>query len=217
MAFDPVSAGLLLGGGLLQGLFSGQPELPPELQAIFRQLMRAYRDTLAYSKGVPGSDPQEQAALAQARGLAGEDLMQQRQQLLAALTPGSAGASNAADALARFGSNAAGQLAGIDTNFLLQFLRNRQDLRYGGAQGILSGALGAAGGPRINYNPDFAASIGQLAQMLGYARGMNRPFTPPTTGVSFPNSSPPVGLGPGGGFRNYPYWNWNMPEPGYSD
>lgn len=207
MAIDPVTAGIEVGGALLSGLFGGNAgELPPEQQRLYRMILKAYRDTMQYAKGIPGSDPQEQAALAQAKGLAGEGIANQRQGLLSMLGPGGANASGAADALGNFNSAAAGNLAGIDANFLLQFLQNRQNLRYGGAQGMLNGALGAASGPRVNASPDFGSLIGQLSQQIAYQRAQGGAgASAPITGQSI--NPPPWQMWAG----------YKLPEPDYSD
>lgn len=193
MAIDPVSAGMA-GVGLISSLFgSGEPELPPEVKRILQKLMRSYKDTMAYSRGIPGSDPQEQAALAQARALQGNEQAQQYGSLLASYQPGSGMDTNAADAQSRFRSNAASQLGATDMQFLQQFLQSRQQMRYGGAQSILGTALSAANSPRPQQpGSDFSGLLMQLGQQWGQQQkqGGVRPS------------------GPGGEYANrYNTWN----------
>lgn len=186
MAVDPVSAGMA-GVGLVSSLFgSGDPELPPEIKRILQKLMRSYKETMSYARGIPGSDPQEQAALAQARALQGNELGQQYQGLLASYQPGSGMETNAADAKGRFASGAANQLGAVDMQFLQQFLQSRQGLRYGGAQSILGTALSAANSPRMQQpGSDFSGLLMQLGQQWGQQQkqGGGNTWKPPITGT----------------------------------
>lgn len=206
MAIDPVSAGLQ-GASLLASLFggSGQPELPPEMQRLYRYLMKISRDRLHYAKGIPGSDPQEQAALAQSRALAGNELGQQYEGLLAALGTGNA---NQGDALANFRSGAGGTLAGIDANALLGFLANRQKAYMEAAQiGGMAAGPGSAYGPQQGGQTDLAGVFGNLAQTYAYQKALNS-YRAPASGVKYDPIRPPEPkLNPG----------YQFPQPDYPD
>ncbi|HEU4754652.1 MAG TPA: hypothetical protein VFU47_16200 [Armatimonadota bacterium] len=163
-SFLPAAGGLI--GGFLGG--SQEPELPPELQRVFHFLMQMAKQRRQFARSVPGSDPQEMAALAQAKALAGAGMGQQRESLLAALGPNSGLSGNAADALGRFGSSAGAQFAGMDMQALLQALQARQDA-YGQAAGIASGAAGAvSGGYRTAPTPDFGSLFREIGQSYQY-------------------------------------------------
>src|SRR6266568_8323729 len=74
----PVGA---LAGGILGGFLGGGPQLPKELKALYRMQMGLADQQRRFSQSVPLSDPGEQAALAQERGLLGQQQNQQRQDL----------------------------------------------------------------------------------------------------------------------------------------
>ena len=180
MAFHWASA-LPLVGGLAGGFLGGQqqPQMSPEMQRLYRLYMQFFRDRQRFSKSIPGSLPTEQAGLAQAKGLAGQDQYNARQGLLAALSPGSPGAENAPDALGRFASSQTAQNMGIDQGFLQQFLQNRLDAPQQGLAG-LQGAMGAAGTAQRPPPLEWGGLFGQIGQNLAYQRELERLRGPST-------------------------------------
>jgi hypothetical protein len=171
---DPVSMGMT-GASLLSGFLGGDGagELSPEMARIFAQFQRLFREQRQYGKGIPGSDPGEQAVLAQQKALAGEGIGQQYEGLLASLGTDN---PNAGDALSTFRGNTAGTMAGIDMTMLLEFLKNRQNAKWGGAQSALSGAMGAASSPRTGGGGDLSGLFSQLGNV--YAQSKYKPQSP---------------------------------------
>lgn len=154
-------AGGFLGGGDDAG------ELSPEMQRIYQMLMKRYRDIMRESRGVPMSDPQEQAALAQAKALAGEGIGQNYQGLLASLGTDN---PNAADALSNFRSGAQGTMANLDIQSLLSSLGARQDARFNKAPALLGQAMGAASSQRFGGGTDIGALLGQAASQYAFQK-----------------------------------------------
>lgn len=198
MAIDPISAGMA-GAGLLSGFFGGgnESELPPEVARILRLLMKSFREVRQYGRGIPGSDPQEQAALASMKGLAGEDIGNSRERLLAGL---GTNAPSAGDALSRFDSSASSTFAGMDMSALLDSLGRRQQARFGTAPGILAQAGGLASSGRISSGQDLSGLLAGAARTYGMSQ-----YKTPQFSINYgAGGSVPGGYGPQGGYRGYP-------------
>lgn len=158
-------------GSVAGGLFgnSSQGEMTWQQQNLLNMLLKSLRAQRQYGQGVPGSDPQEQAALAQAKTLAGGDFAQGRESLLAGLGVEN---PNSADALERFSSAQGAQMAGIDFNALMQALQSRQSAKFGVA-GQAAAGLGAATAarPPMQAGFDFSGLLAQLGRQQGYGSG----------------------------------------------
>lgn len=188
-----------LAGGLIGGfLGGGKPKIPKELKRLYDLQLQQARQMQAYSRGIPLSDPQEQAALASQRGLYGEQAR--------------AGAANAG---AAYNMNQGMQ-------GLPDFLQGLQAQQQGGLQQIQSGALqqsllarqqagpqaaavaaGAVGAAQYQQQPDLSAAFGSLARLIGYNQTLRANGGQPQQNQlqgqqpgapSFPNQQP--GLGP---------------------
>lgn len=191
------------GAGLLSGFLGGgneAGELSPEMQRILKMYLKRYRELSRYGAGVPMSDPQEQAALAQAKALAGEGIGQNYQGLLASLGTDN---PNAADALANFRSGAQGTLANLDIQALLSSLGARKDARFGQAPALLSQAAGVAGGQRFGGGgSDIGALLGQAASQYAFQKS----YKPGGLTINYGGQQQPSG--PGGDYANrYKIWN----------
>jgi hypothetical protein len=215
MAFDPMSAGMSA-AGLLAGFLGGGNELTPEMRRLLEQYQRLFHEQRAYGKGIPGSDTQEQAALAQAKALAGSDASNQQDSLLAALGTNN---PNAGVGLANFKSGVAGNMAGLDYQALLDSLSRRQNAKWGGALSALNGAMGAASGPRTSN--ELSGLLMQLGQTWGASRYKaptpfnfgTAPATPWNTSGGFGGGG--GGAEPGGGGVSYGSGNYDSENPSY--
>jgi hypothetical protein len=207
---------LTAGGGLLGGLFGGGGDaaMPPEMQRVFQFLMQSARSARQFGGSVPLSMPQEQMALAQQRGLAGQDMNSQRNRIYAAMSPTDLGNPGAmGDALKNLGSNQAAQLQGIDATHLLNALNQRYQMKYQGAPQLASMAGGAAGQGYsaglgqaqfgAQQSSGLFGSLGSLAQMLAYQQARRQPGTPPIA---------PTGTVGGGGLPGDPAKSGMMPD-----
>lgn len=193
-------AGGFLGGGNEAG------ELPPEMQRLLQMYFKRYREISRYGAGVPGSDPQEQAALAQAKALAGEGIGQNYQGLLASLGTDN---PNAADALANFRSGAQGTMANLDIQSLLSSLGARKEARFGTAPALLGQAAGIAGGQRYGGGQDIGAMLGQMASQYAYQKS----YKP--SGLTINYGGQQQSGGPGGDYQDrYKIWNGGGPALG---
>jgi hypothetical protein len=125
-----------------------------------------------FSQSIPGSSPQEIAALASQRGLLGEQQRQDRQGLMSAMDLNQLSGS-APDALANISNQQTGQQSALTAQHLLQALNNRRDAMGQAAQ-VAGSAYGMApqGGAGM---AGLGQSLGGLAQMLAYMRALNKP------------------------------------------
>lgn len=162
------------------GLFdflSGSPSFSqmPGMRGPERHMSEIARLLLAYAQGVPGSG-QDQAGLAMANARAGQAYGQGQQQLLASLTPGSAGYNGAAaDALGRFQSaKAAGETAAY-TNML----NEDQQRRWATLQQALGAFQNLAqtklNGTVVTQNPGLGGLLAQGASLYGQISGLGKP------------------------------------------
>lgn len=168
-----------IGAGLVGGLFGGgsEAEVPGQTEWALKFLKRLSKQYLQDSQSVPLSLPQEQLALAQARGMAGEDFRGAYQGLLAMLGTNGPTADSAGDALVRFQEGAQGNLMSLNQQALMQALGQRQAWRAQAGQ--FAGQVGSMGlgtmqgpTPGTDFTPIFQA----LGQMIG-----QRGFTPQRT------------------------------------
>lgn len=164
------------------------PEMPEEMKRLYRLARRLYKERLAFAKGIPGSAPGEQAAIAQAKGLAGQQMGNAYQEFLAARGARGPVSGSDADASRIFGESQAGNLMNIDMGMMAQFLQNRENV-----YGQLPGILGAAGGAASS---GFAAgrSAGggfdpmQALSAAAYEYGLGKGSAPKSTAIKPPAS-----------------------------
>src|SRR5262245_43951913 len=109
----------------LAGLFSDpgyEYQSPPGSPWARKFTKRAARKLWDYSQGIPGSAPDELAALSGLHAMQGEQNAASREGLLAALGPNAETMPGTADALKNLQLGQSAQSAGIDMGALLQFL-----------------------------------------------------------------------------------------------
>lgn len=169
----PASAWLTMGGGLLGGLFGGGggAEMPPEIRRLLALQARIARERYQYSKGIPGSDPQEMAALAQAQGLLGEQAANQRAGMFGALGTTDMASGFGPDMLRNMDQSLLGQRASVNSAFLMDALERRQ-AAAGQAAGIAGGAAGSARYMDNGGGTNLASLIGNVAATMGQQQAM---------------------------------------------
>ena len=153
---------IALAAALAGGLLSKKPQYT-EMQ---RLQMQQARDLDAYSRGVPGSDPQEAAALAQARGMLGQEQQQGLGMLLGSMSP--TGMTSQSDMLRNIGSSFAGERGQLDMQMLMEFLQLRRQAMLGSAQ--IAGDVGAKGEPGSGEN--LPKLFGKLAELYAQRQAM---------------------------------------------
>lgn len=160
MAFDPLSLGLSVVGGLFG---SNRPRYDPsqKLQMdVARQLQQ-------YAAGVPGSDPGEMAALAEMRARLGQQQAGQRNQLLAAMPQFAQGATG--DMLTNLGVQQQGAMMSLDLAHMADAMNRRK-------QALLDSASVARGvGPQQREPNGVAQGLAGLAYQLGQSKANKRP------------------------------------------
>ncbi len=164
-----------IAAGLLGGLFgpsTPEPILPPQAGWAGKFLKRLAKRTLADANSVPNSLPGEQAALAQQKGLAGEEYRDSHANMLAALGTNMPGSENSPDALAHFEENRMGGLMNMDAASLMQALLRRQQMK-GQAAGFAqqAGSMGAGAPLYQQPSPDFSSLFQAIGQQLGQRGG----------------------------------------------
>lgn len=166
---DPSMIMSILGG--LGGMFSGpqSPEVDPRMQAIFKQLMNTSRQARNYGKGVPGSDSQEQAAMAQAMGLMGTQQNAGAQQMMGMLTPADGSSGAMGDFMKNLNSSNQMQTAGLTQSMMMDFLGKRQQARYSTAPGLASQAMGAASNIYRPAQPTGWEGLSPMLSQLAYS------------------------------------------------
>lgn len=164
--FDPASLAISAGSGLLS-LFGGGNQMTPEQQRQY-QLQSGIAQQLAESgRGVPGSSPQERAALAQAQGQLGAQQLSQQNNAYAALSRNSS-PGQLADFMGNQISLQTAQRQALDSQAMLASMAQRRNDLLQAAQ-VSQGAAGTASGPRTqNALPGLFAG---LSQQAGYQQG----------------------------------------------
>jgi len=133
--------------------------------------------------------------LAQAKGLAGGDLANTYQQLLAALGPNAQGAPGTGDAVGRFGLGAGAQLGGLDMQAMMNALLRRDQANQGAAS--ISGQLrGGNVGAQYIQPPNLGGMFGALGQAWARQQGQQQFGAPGGTAYSFPQGGSYGGNGP---------------------
>jgi hypothetical protein len=155
-----------LAGAILGGFFGGQQKMDPAMKRLMDFQMGIANQLRNYGQGVPGSDPQELAALAQARGQLGEEQRGQRDLLYSAL--GGAGQTNIGDLLANLSNQQVGQRMALSAQALQEMLRRRREALLQSSQ-VAQAAYGPAAAPR-EQGPDLAGAFGQFASLYEQSR-----------------------------------------------
>ncbi len=154
------TASSLIGGNRMSGEQRRQLQLQNNIAG------RLY----AEGTGVPGSDPQEQAALASQQAQLGEQQLNQRNQAYAALGANQ-GTSGLGDFLSNLGSQQTAQNMSLSSQHLMNALAmRRQALLQASGVGMSAAQLAQNQGPP-NQLP---AMFGQLAQSLAYNQAMKQ-------------------------------------------
>lgn len=180
MTIDPMMA-LQFGTALMSG-FGGGNEPPHAAQVAAKRLMRAGREAWRYGNGIPGSSPQELAALAQAKGLAGERQAASNNQMAAnfGMAMGTMDGGAMGDFMGNVAADQGAQMAGIENDHLQRSIAERFRMKYQVAPGLFQQggnmALGAAGaGAQAGGGGgDLAGAFGQLARDLAYQKALKK-------------------------------------------
>ena len=182
MAF-PIGMALGAAGGLAS-LFGGSgdqaPVMSPQQEWAAKFLKRYAKRLMQQSQSVPGSLPQEQAALAQQKGLAGEAYGASQSNLLALLGSNGNLSESSGDALGQFEQGRIGNLMNIDAASLMQSLQRREGFaqQAAGAAGQVASIAGnPAGGVPGSGGMDLSGLFSSLGQQIGYGQ-QNRPQAP---------------------------------------
>lgn len=172
MGGDPYSAiasGLL---GMAGSFFGGGPQfdMTPGGAWGFNKAKQLYQWWNQLGRGVPGSAPQEQGALAQGLGLMGQQQNAARTSAMAGMGgPGGPGFGNKASFLANMGNAQTGQMGGFDASMMQQFLQSRMNaMSQAGNMASQGAQAGSMGQWQQGLNPGSFAGLGQ---MLGYSLG----------------------------------------------
>jgi len=166
------------GMALLGALFNKKPSYDPNQRAM----MGIAQQLQQYAGGVPGSSPDEQAQLAQLRGLMGNEQNIATGQVLGAL-PGGA-RTNVADLMKNLASSQAGERSSLDLQALMESLNRRRQALMQSAQ--VYGAVGPKGG---GHQSDLPAMIGNLAYQQAMQKAM-RTGQQPGAGANDPRFQP---------------------------
>jgi hypothetical protein len=179
----------MLGGSLLGSLFGKKPGYDPAQ----RMQLDIARQLQAFAQGVPGSDPQEQAALAQMRGQLGIEQGQATNAILGAL-PGYA-RTNVADLMKNLAGSQASERSSLDMQALMEALNRRRQALLQAAQ-----VAGSVGPKQGGHQSDLPAMFGQLAYQQAMQKAMKQPGAAPPAAQGAAN----YGVGPwgmGGGYK----------------
>lgn len=142
-------------------LFNKKPSYDPNQ----RRMMEIAQQLQRYAGGVPGSSPDEQAALAQMRGQLGAEQGQATNAILGAL-PGGA-RTNVADLMQNLAGSQASERANLDLQQIMESLNRRRQALTTSAQ--VYGSVGPKGG---GYQSNLPEMIGQLAYQQAMAKAM---------------------------------------------
>lgn len=182
---DPAT--MAMAASTIAGLFNKGPKMPREIKNLYRLQAGIAGDIRNYSQSVPGSDPQEMAALAQQHGLLGEQQMEQRNQVYGAYNPNT-DRGNLADLMQNLTGQQLMQRSSLDSQHLMNALANRRSALLQ-ASGVGQAALGPASQMPGSPGVDFSALFGNLAQSLAYKNARN-PKTQGSNGTNAPIINP---------------------------
>lgn len=196
---DPMTIAAL--ASTVGGLFGGGPSIPPEQRRLLQLQTRAAKDLRTFSQGVPGSAPDELAALASQRGLLGQQQRATMGGLFANL--GASGSPAQGDLLANLATQFQGQQSALTGQHILQSLQARRNALLQSAQ-VAAGAVPAAQ-PSGGGGVDFGSILGNLAQGWAYRNALNK-------GPQLQQATPGT-VNVGGGWTQTPYGS-SMWTPG---
>jgi hypothetical protein len=169
---DPTIGSALIGvaGGLLQK----GPKVPRNVQHIQRMQMLAMKGMSDFANSTPLSDPMERMALAQSRGLLGQEQMGQRDALYSQINP-MTDAMNQGDLLSNLSNQQVGQRMNLSMSHLFEALNSRR-AAMGQITGMGNQSMPAAGFQGQQSGPDFGSIFGNLASMYAEQKA-RRPNT----------------------------------------
>lgn len=171
----------LLGG--LGSLAGGGNQLTPEQQRQYQLQNSVAQQFLEQGRGVPGSSPQERAALAEAHGLLGSQQLSAQGNAYAALSRNSS-PGQLADFMGNQISLQTAQRQALDSQAMLASMAQRRNDLLQAAQ-VSQGAAGTASGPR-SQNP-LPSLFAGLSQQAGYQAGYGgQPKQPGQPGQTTP-------------------------------
>lgn len=153
-----------LGAAVLGGLFAPKPKYD-ENQKMMMGVAHQFQN---FGNSAPFSDPQEASALAQQRGLLGEEQRNQQQQLLSMFNPNQLGGS-LGDFAKNYSSDQMMQRSMLDAQALMNSLQQRR-------QSLLQASNIAGGiGPRQQQpQTDLGQGLGQLAGTYAQYQGQQQ-------------------------------------------
>jgi len=149
-------------GGVLGGFLGSEPTLPRELKNLYRMQYGLADQMRRFSQSVPLSDPGEQAALAQERGLLGQEQNQQTGDLQSQLNLNNALPGQIGDFATNLSNQQTGQRMALDSQHLLNALSTRRQAILQ-ASNIAGNA--AAGVKDYQQPPNFSEIFKNIAQL----------------------------------------------------
>lgn len=182
MAFTLGSALPILGG--LVGGFTGGQKLPKEARQMYQLQLDLANRLKNFGLSAPLSDPGEQAALAQQRGMLGEE-QRQAQDALGTALQANPGAGNLGDALTNMRSQFTGQRMAVANDALLQALLRRQgsllDASRIGQAALQAGTVPKEGGQDFSgifQNLGYLTALGRARKQMGGPVGAGKGGVP---------------------------------------
>ena len=158
-------------GGVLGGFLGSEPTLPRELKNLYRMQYGLADQMRRFSQSVPLSDPGEQAALAQERGLLGQEQNQQTGDLQSQLNLNNALPGQIGDFATNLSNQQTGQRMALDSQHLLNALSTRRQAILQ-ASNIAGNA--AAGVKDYQQPPNFSEIFGNIAKLATQNSTMNK-------------------------------------------
>lgn len=205
-------AALQIAGPILGSLLGG---------GMSKEQKRAYRMTQDIANrfyrqgvGVPGSDPQEQAALAQQQALLGEQQLGQQRQALSALNLNQ-GTGNLGDFLANLSSQQTAQRMNVSSEHFFNALSQRK-------QSLLQAANLAGQAAQLAQvrqpGSDIGQYLGQIGEAMSYQEALKRQRAA-TQGVTGDRIGRQIGATPAASTTSTPLGPPDItnPSPGVSE
>lgn len=192
--------GAILGG--LSGLFGGgsAPKLSPEQAALAKQQAEASRLLMQYGTNAPGSSPDEVQALAQDRGVLGQQQRNQQQALFANMGNPANAQPYINDFLKNISSQQTGQQMMLDEQHMMDALSRRREALLQAANVGKSAYEMAQPGAPASQLPQL---LGQLSQALAYRRTLRNGQNSDSGNIQIPTTK--GGGHPTGGWQGIPY------------
>lgn len=155
---------LQFGAPLIAGLLGGDG-MTKEQRAAYKMQKAAADQMYRYSQGVPGSDPQEMAALAQNQAQLGEQQLGQQRQMQGALQLGQQGSGSLQDFMMNMSSQQTAQRMNLSSEHMFNALAQRKQslLQAAGLAGQ------AAQTAQARQQNGMGQMLGQLGETMAYA------------------------------------------------